>query len=409
MGAKEQAQVSKQSIWGLNAANFFQAEMVGVVLPVLNVFLKESRWRYDSIGLATAVAGMGTLLCQMPAGFLIDKFRQRRLLFAIMAVVTGLCFAVIPAIPGSPLWVDSLLFVSGVAQSFFVPLLGALALALVGRKHLNRTMGTNQGWNHAGNIVSALVAMALVAALGAKSVFYAVGCSSLLAATSVLLIREQELDERLATGLSKDDKQPSAWRALLRDRAVFSLFIAIFLFHFANAPILPTVALYVNKLGGSDSLTTATVVTAQVVMVPVALLAGRLCDTWGKKPVMAIAFWVLPLRILSYTSAKAVVWLQCLDGLGAGIYGVAVVAFAADFTRGKGHFNALLGLFATALATGAVVGPLLTGFLTQHLGFEGTFRCFAALAVVGALWLTSFVPETNSGGEAAVKPVREAA
>ncbi len=193
---------------------------------------------------------------------------------------------------------------------------------------------------------------------------------------------------------------------------MLSLFIAIFLFHFANAPILPTVALYVNKLGGSDSLTTATVVTAQIVMVPVAILTGRLCDTWGRKPVMAIAFWVLPLRILSYTfvtSAKAVVWLQCLDGLGAGIYGVAVVAFAADFTRGKGHFNALLGLFATALATGAVVGPLLTGFLTQHLGFEATFRSFAALAVVGAVWFTTFVPETNSGWDTGAKPVREAA
>jgi MFS family permease len=194
MDGKEQEYISKRSSWGLNAANFFQAEMVGVVLPVLSVFLKESRWRYDSIGIATAAAGLGTLLCQTPAGFLIDKFRQRRFMFAIMAVVTGLSFAAIPAISDSPLWVDSLLFVSGAAQSFFVPLLGALALALVGHKHLNRTMGTNQGWNHTGNIVSAGVAMALVSSFGVKSVFYAVGCSSLLAAASVLLIREQDLD-----------------------------------------------------------------------------------------------------------------------------------------------------------------------------------------------------------------------
>jgi len=35
----------KRSLAGLNAANFFQAEMVGVILPVLSAFLKEANWR----------------------------------------------------------------------------------------------------------------------------------------------------------------------------------------------------------------------------------------------------------------------------------------------------------------------------------------------------------------------------
>jgi MFS family permease len=391
----------------LNAANFFQAEMLGVVLPVLNVFLKESHWRYDAIGLATAVAGLGTLIFQTPAGVIIDGVRQRRALFSTMALGTGLCFTLIPVLPHTPAWIYSLLFVSGVSQSFFAPLLAALALALVGHKSLNRTMGTNQGWNHAGNIVAALSAMALVAPLGVNSIFYAVGCSSMLAAGAVLLIRQNDLDERLATGLGNTDIQAVTWSVLLRDRVVLFLFVSIFLFHFANAPILPTVALYVKQLGGSDGLMTATVLTAQIVMVPVALLAGRLCDTWGRKAVMAIAFWVLPFRILSYSFVSrpnAVVWLQGLDGIGAGIYGVAVVALAADLTRGKGHFNALLGLFATALATGGVAGPLLTGIMTQHFGFKATFYCFAALALVGAVVFTLFVPETKhvSGNEIGV-------
>jgi len=49
----------------LNAANFFHAEMAGAILPVLNAFLKEAPWRYDSIGLATAAAGLGTLVFQV--------------------------------------------------------------------------------------------------------------------------------------------------------------------------------------------------------------------------------------------------------------------------------------------------------------------------------------------------------
>ena len=145
----------------------------------------------------------------------------------------------------------------------------------------------------------------------------------------------------------------------MRDRSVLGLIVSIFLFHLANAPILPVTALYVKKLGGSDSLMTATVLTAQLVMVPVSLFAGHYGDRWGRKAVMAIAFWFLPLRIFTYAlvaSPKAVVWLQGLDGVGAGIYGVIVIALAADLTRGKGRFNALAGVFGTAVACGGVVG-----------------------------------------------------
>lgn len=377
--------------------------MLGVILPVLNTFLRENHWRYDAIGLATAAGGLGTLLFQGAAGWLTDKLPCRRALFAAMALCTGVCFAVLPLVPKRPLWVDSLVFLAGAAQSFFVPLLAALALGLAGHKLFNRLMGANQGWNHAGNIAAALLALSMVSALGLTSVFYSVAVCSLLASASVLLIREQDLDERVATGATQDARAETSWTYLIRDRVVLFLLLSISLFHLANAPILPTVALYVKNLGGSDQWMTATVLTAQLVMVLVALLAGRFCDSWGRKPVMAIAFWVLPLRILSYTlagSPVAVVLLQGLDGIGAGIYGVVVAAFSADLTRGKGSFNTLMGLFATALSVGGVLGPLFSGLLVQHFGFRITFYTFAGLAAAGAFVFTRFVPETGNRDQA---------
>ncbi len=224
-----------------------------------------------------------------------------------------------------------------------------------------------------------------------------------------MMIREKDLDERVATGLTEQGSTQVRWTELFRNRTFLLLFFSIFLFHLANAPILPTVALYVKKLGGSDKLMTATVLTAQMVMVPVALASGKLCDSWGRKPLMAVAFWVLPLRILSYafvSNPRALVYLQGLDGVGAGIYGVAVVAMSADLTRGKGGFNTVMGLFATALAIGGVAGPLLTGVTVQNLGFQSTFYLFASLAAVGAVIFTLCVPET--GGEGRKGPIERA-
>ena len=391
---------SRRSYFGLNAANFFQAEAVGVVLPILNTFLKEAKWRYDEIGLATALLGLGTLLFQTPAGILVDRIKSRRLLFFIASITVGLCFGLIPSLPRTAAWIDSLLFLAGVAQSIFIPVLGALALALVGYKALNRTLGANQGWNHAGNIVSALLAFVAVRYFGSASIFYSVAAASLVGAFSVYWICKSELHEDIASGGGKGPEEK--WTVVLRDRSILYLLAAVAVFHLANAPILPVTALYIKQLGGSSQLTTFTVLSAQVVMVPVAWATGRLCDSWGRKSIMAVAFWVLPFRILSYTMAHhphMVVFLQALDGIGAGIYSVAIVAFAADLTQGKGRFNSLLGIFATAQAIGGVVGPIVSGLVLQHFGFNMTFVGFALLALAGAVIFQLLVPNTQPAGK----------
>jgi MFS family permease len=388
---------SLRSRFGLNAANFFQAEAVGVVSPILNTFLKEAHWRYDEIGIATALLGLGTLLFQTPAGVLVDRIKSRRMLFFVASIAVGTCFGIIPFAPRNALWIDSLLFLSGVAQSIFIPVLGALALALVGYKALNRTLGENQGWNHAGNIVAALLAFVAVRYFGSASIFYSVAIASLVGAFSVYWMRKEDLNEEIASG---DGKQSEVkWGTILRDRSVLFLLASVALFHLANAPILPITALYIKQLGGSSELTTFTVLSAQLVMVPMAWATGRLCDSRGRKPIMAVAFWVLPFRILSYTLAHnphMVVFLQALDGIGAGIYSVAIVAFAADLTRGKGQFNSLLGIFATAQAIGGVVGPIVSGLVLQHFGFNITFIGFAALALLAAATFQLLVPSTQS-------------
>ena len=393
--------ISLQSRFGLNAANFFLAEVTGVVMPFLSAFLHSRHWRYDAIGLAAALAGFGVFLMQSPAGFIVDRVSQRRALLAGASLLLGVCYGLVSLVPAHWWLIDSLLFVAGAGHAFFTPLLGALALGLVGHAALNKTMGMNQGWNHAGNIAAALSAMVLVSWFSLSSVFYAVTVVSVLAAASVFLIRSDELDEGRATGVTNDGGgglRPLGLLGLFRDRRVVILFAATALFHLANAPVMPLVALYVKHVHGNDQQVAAVVLVAQAVMIPVALLTGWLCDRWGRKPVFAVGFVVLPLRIFLYsltTNPGVLVALQALDCIGAGVYGVAVVAMCADLTRGKGRFNALSGLIATALSVGGVIGPLGSGFLVQRLGFNMAFYIFAGLAAVAASLFVFLMPETH--------------
>ncbi len=397
---------SVQSQMGLNAANFFLAEITGVVVPFLATFLAGRGWRDDAVGFAVAAGGLGVFLMQTPSGMLVDRVRQRRLMLAVASLTLGICYGLLPLLPAQWMVIDFLLFLAGAAQAFFVPLLGALALALVGHAGLCRMMGQNQGWNHAGNLAAALLAMGLVAVFGVPSVFYAVTAVSMLAAGSVFLIRETELNHEIASGGKDVGNKQATILGLLRDRRIVTLFAATALFHLANAPVMPLVGLYIARLGGTGTQVAAVVFVAQAVMIPVALAAGWLGERWGRKPVFAIGFIVLPVRIFLYALTSdpwVLVALQSLDGIGAGIYGVVIVSMCADLTRGKGGFNALQGLIATALSVGGVIGPLTAGLLVQHLGFQTAFYAFASVAALAAVLFLGLMPETRPQSEPAVE------
>ena len=399
--------ISTRSWVGLNSVNFFLAELVGVILPFLSDYLKQKGWDYDTIGMALAVGGLGTFLMQIPAGIISDRIECRRRLLGGSSLILGLCYAFLPLAAGSVVGVTTLLFISSAANAFFVPLLAALALALVGHKAFDRAMGVNQGWNHAGNIAAALLALLLVHTLGVVSIFYVMALISVFAAASLTLIRQEELNPDLA--IEKGQKEAGApphhlrdilqqVKTLLSDKVILCLVVSVTLFHLANAPVMPLVALYLKHLGGNDDQIALVVLVAQLVMIPVALLAGKFCSSHGRKPVFALAFLVLPLRIFLYSMTTDPHWLlaiQALDGIGAGIYGVVIALICADLTQGKQGFNTLLGILQTALALGAVLGPFAQGMLTQHLGFVITFWSFAAVAALGAVIFLCFVPETK--------------
>jgi MFS family permease len=409
---------------GLSAASFFLAEIGGVVVPFLSKYLVERGWNDSSVGVAISLGGLGVFLMQTPAGFLVDRVRQRRALLAGASTLVGLCFGLLPLLPAWWGYLDPLLFLAGMSRSFFGPLLGALALGLAGHAGLNRLMGTAQSCDHAGNLASALVAMSLLAWLPVTSIFYAVAVVSVLAAASVFVIRAGEVDDELARGLAggtpalrsasaplgrrSAGAPPARFLTLLHDRRVAILFAAVALFHLANAPVMPLVGLYIARLGGTNTQVACVVLTAQAVMIPVAWLAGRLGERWGRKPVFAVGFLVLPVRIVLYSltdSPWLLVVLQTLDGIGAGIYGVVIVAMCADLTRGTGRFNALQGLIATALSAGGVVGPVLAGFVVQYFGFAAAFYLFAIVAAVAAFVFVMFMPETKE--ESLASPQRQ--
>jgi MFS family permease len=379
----------------LHATNFFLAQLTGLGSPYLSAFLFDRGWRGGAIGIAESMPALGVLLFQAQAGWLLDRWRQPRLALALTSTLVGICYVLLTCVrSGAYPATYGVLFASGVAQSFFAPVLCGLALGLAGHENLTRTVAWNEAHNHLGEVFSAGFALFIVAG-GVWPVFYLIGTIALFAAGSALLIRHDEIDPDLQSG---GTERPVPLDRLLRDRRVIVLIVSTTLFQFVIAASVPFAAVQVLTLHGANQDVALYILVGAAIMMPVAVAAGRVIERFGWRVVFSVAFLIEPFTLIACVLARTpaqLIWVQALRGVAQGIFGVAIVSASHEIARGTGRFQAFTGVSRTALAAGALVGPVPTGFLIQRAGFSAAFLALALVATAGAAAFLLLVPETQ--------------
>ena len=193
----------------------------------------------------------------------------------------------------------------GGTSSIFGPAICAVSLGVVGHAAFDIRQGRNQAFNSAGNVTAA-VAMGLLGYLVSnRSIFFLVVALSVPTILVLLLIRPDEIDYEVARGAKEGDKvgKPVRAYALLKDRPLVVFLVCAVMFHFANAAMLPLLGEMLAKGQGRNSMMfmSACVVTTQFVITLLASWSGRKAGSWGRKPLLLVAFGVLPIRGVLYT------------------------------------------------------------------------------------------------------------
>jgi MFS family permease len=412
----ERDRAATGSITWLRALNFTLADVQNGMGPYMALFLQSAvHWNPARIGLALAIGNIAQVLTQTPVGALVDYLRAKRALLAVGVVMIATGCIAIPLHPTSPVVGISQALI-GAAGAIFPPTLAAIALGIVGRKLLDATLGGNQAWNAAGNVAAALGLGAVGVLVGLHWMFAAI---VVLAAASLLILTRIDPDdidyemarggdgrgERAAADAGQTPAQAfrgllPAFRDLIRQRAVAVFLVCAVMFHFANAAMVPLVTEMLARDQGVRKailFTSGYMVASQAVFVVVAALAGRLAGRIGRKPLFLFAFAALCARGLLYivcTTPAALIAVQCMDGLGAGVFGVVATLIIADLTKGTGRFNAAQGAVATAVGVGALLSNSVAGFLAHHAGTTTAFLVLAAIAAAGFLLFAFAMPET---------------
>ena len=398
----------------LNGLNFFAADVGDGIGPFLGIYLISlGGWREASIGLVLFVLNISTVLAQAPAGWMIDRTPHKRRLIMGAAIVIAAAVLVIPLHPTFAI-VMLCSGLVGAAAAIIPPATAAITLGIFGPPGFTRQMGSNQAFNHAGNVFAAL-------AIGLVSFFFwppaLFPLTALLAtgtAITVMLIRQSAINDVLACGgpdsgsaAQMADGEAASFRAgrhaILGNRPLLVFFLCIGLFHLANASMLPLAGQMLSLGGQKDAATlymSGCVIVAQLVMIGVAILVGLRADRWGRKVFLLAGFAVLPLRGILFGHANGpfdVLAIQTLDGVGAGIYSVVAVLIVADLTRGTGHFNLAQGWMMTVQGFGASFGNYFGEWLAGASGYSVAFHTLTVIALAALLIVWIAVPETMPG------------
>lgn len=385
-----------RSIRALGGINFFLADVRDGLGPFLGIFLIGQGWAPDEIGLVMTVGGLASMLAATPLGALADATRAKRALIAACAIAVIVASLALLAMPTLAVTAASQI-ITGLAGAAIGPALAALTLGLVGQDGLPHQLGRNEAFNHAGNFAAALLAGLLGWKFGVEAVFWLMVAMAACSLLALMFVRPGDIDHDVARGMEPGDAAqghaPPGIRVLLRSTPLLVLGATLLLFHLGNAAMLPLLGQAIAEGGTVDpsAYTAATVMVAQLTMVPMALLAARLARTHGYGIVFIAALVALPIRGLIaglWPSPYALLPVQILDGVGAGLLGVATPGLAARILRGSGHVNAGIGAVMTLQGIGAALSPAIGGFVAARYGFPAAFLALAGAAGIAlVVWI----------------------
>jgi MFS family permease len=394
----------KKSIRALEAANFFLADVQTGLGPFLAAYLAGAGWTPGRVGVALTLGGLVTVLLQAPAGAIVDQLRSKRLILVLASAVLALG-AILLSITAAPWAVYTSQVLIGGAGPFLGPTLAAVTMGMVGVTLFDRQFGKNQSFNSAGNVACALLIAAMSHYFENRAIFITAAVLTVPTVIAIRAIKSEDIDYDLARGGAKemDGKEVPArapvMQTVLGDRILLVFLVCAFLFHFANAAMLPQLGEMLSHGARATAapFMSACIIVTQVVITCCAPAIGRYANLHGRKPLLMLGFGVLPVRAVLYTlthNTGSLIAIQLLDGVANAIFGVVSILVVADRTRATGRFNLVQGGLATAVGIGAALSTTFGGKLIQYFSYRISFLSLGAIAALAFVLLWTAIPET---------------
>ncbi len=402
-----------RSIFALAALNFFLADARDGLGPFLDGFLATNGWTPFTLGMIATIGGVLGMIATPLFGALVDASAYKRTLIILPVIF----------VTAAALWTlaspDNYSVFGGQSATAIVgavvgPALMGLTLGLVGERRFSHQVARNEFWNHAGNVFSLAAIFVGTLYFGMAGIVYLMIATAIATIVAVLAIDPDKIDNKVARGLAHDEGEagPSGFSVLFERKGLLALAVVLMIFHFGNAPISRLIAQSFSIQLGTPFRTTAIISgVSQVAMILVALAAPFLIRRLGLATVILIGLIALPVRgaIAGAVPAFGSIYpVQVLDGVGAGLIGIATAIAVERILSGTGRFNVGLAVVGTIQGIGASSSNIVAGWLTDLGGYKLAYWFHGGIAfiavIVFLLWKHDIAPPQHDDGKPASEP-----
>lgn len=374
-----------RDVWVLSLVALLVAIGFGVMVPVLPVFARSFSVSQFQVGAVISAFALARLAMGPFCGRLNRAIGERVALGSGIGIVA--LSTVGAGLSQSYLQLLVLRGVGGIGSAMFSVAAMSLLLASVGPQLRGRASALYSGGFLIGGMAGPAVG-GLLAAISIRAPFFFYAATLVLAGGAGLAL----LSRRTVTPADKTGEAVLAladvWRRPGYRLACAANFTTGWQAQGARSTLVPL--LVVEVLDRPTSWTGLAFAVAAIVQAVLLQPAGRLVDTWGRRPMLAAGLVMCAASSALIPFAPNMAWLVvflCVFGAGSAVMSTAPTAMVGDATAGTG--GTPVAVFQMASDLGSIIGPLAVGALADHYPLPIAFGIGAALMAVLGAWSAS--------------------
>jgi MFS family permease len=374
-------------------ASFFVAVGFGIIAPTLPLFARSFGVNNAQVGAILSAFAFARFATGLVSGKLVDHFGERLVYSFGIGFVSITSFAAGMAQSYNQLLIFRA--VGGFGSSMFSVAAGSILLRAVDDDHRARAQSLYNSSFLVGMMAGPVVGGALSGfSLRAPMIIYGfllIGASTsgaVLLRNSALAAKPTASEERevisIKTALSISPYRSALIISFITSWVLFGMSRSILpLFMVEEIKVTP------SYMGFGFTLTT-------IINGVLLLRAGKLSDIKGRRyaAVIGTSFVSLFIIAIAFTTEPWQFLLaSVIVGFGGAFLSTTPSSIVGDVLEGKG--GQVIGLFQMSGDAGAMVAPLILGFIADHYGFRPAFLASALLMSIAVLVATK-LPETRA-------------
>jgi MFS family permease len=376
----------------LGAVAFCVALGFGIVATSLSLFAKSFGVSNLWAGSVIAVFAAFRFLAAPGAGWLVNRTGERLVLASGIAIVAA--SSLVAGLSQSFWQLFVLRGLGGVGSAMFTVSASALLLRVVEPQQRGRATSVYQAGFLIGGITGPLFGT-LLTSISLRLPFF-VYTATLVAAGLIGLVFLSQSQLRAREQRVGTTHAPTSLHQAVRSRAYLAAVInnfatgwGLFGLRMSLLPLFVTAGLGLGvRWVGIGLLVSA--LTQGLLLAP----AGWFSDTRGRRPALLSGAALLTVSFLLLgTMETQVSYLlsMAVFGMGSALLGTTSTAVVGDVIGGRG--GAPISVFQMASDAGAVIGPLVAGYLSDIASYSFAFLVTAAIAGFGVV-AAAVMPET---------------